>query len=400
MSSVDPLTIQSNSNSIGSHNLLLDLMRGISALVVLLGHARVEFIGSLLAAVGLSSAEAAFAGGLDLETITTPGHVAVIVFFVLSGYFVGGGAIKKIMAGKWSTTEYAIQRLTRLWTVLLPALLLTMFWDRLGTGIFGFTGLYGAPQGQYMIGPLLNEQMDLRHFFANLFFLNGIVIKEGSGFGTNSPLWSLAYEFWFYVAGPILFLAIHATVARGRWPLVSGLSLVLICIGWFVGPTISGYFLIWLLGSVLVLIPALNFKRPGLYTAMVFFVFIVFCIVVLKLKPHRFLSDGIEAILVAGLIICIQQMGQLKVSSVVRRAITGLSDMSYTLYLVHAPILAFLATLLLPAAWAPWPLSLMGLLKYVALCAAVIAYSWGVYFVFERNTYRVRGAVTKIVQRS
>ena len=55
--------------------------------------------------------------------VTGFGHQAVMVFFVLSGFLVGGTVVSRVDAGQWSWIDYAITRMTRLWIVLLPALL-------------------------------------------------------------------------------------------------------------------------------------------------------------------------------------------------------------------------------------------------------------------------------------
>ena len=60
------------------------------------------------------------------------GHQAVVVFFVLSGYLVGGSVLTAYQSGRWSWAAYALRRLTRLWVVLLPALIITLAVDGLG----------------------------------------------------------------------------------------------------------------------------------------------------------------------------------------------------------------------------------------------------------------------------
>ena len=59
------------------------------------------------------------------EFIVGQGHTAVIIFFVLSGYLVGKHVYLAFNTGRWSWREYAIKRLSRLWIVLIPALILT-----------------------------------------------------------------------------------------------------------------------------------------------------------------------------------------------------------------------------------------------------------------------------------
>ena len=59
--------------------------------------------------------------------ISNLGHQAVIIFFALSGYLVGGSVINAIRRSEWSWVRYLTQRLVRLWLVLLPALQVNRF---------------------------------------------------------------------------------------------------------------------------------------------------------------------------------------------------------------------------------------------------------------------------------
>ena len=95
----------------------LDLARGFSALLVCAGHLR----NVALVDYGELPDPGLFVKFLYL--LTGLGHQAVMVFFVLSGFLVGGSVLKA--GSKFSVPTYAISRLTRLWIVLLPALILT-----------------------------------------------------------------------------------------------------------------------------------------------------------------------------------------------------------------------------------------------------------------------------------
>lgn len=68
-------------------NLWLDLIRGSSALLVCLGHLRNAMLVDYSTLVHPNIAIKAF------YALTSFGHQAVMVFFVLSGYFVGGGGV-------------------------------------------------------------------------------------------------------------------------------------------------------------------------------------------------------------------------------------------------------------------------------------------------------------------
>src|SRR5215467_4133776 len=104
----------------------LDMLRGIAAFLVLAGHVR-SYVFQSYAELGqgdLLVKAFYFATGL--------GHQAVIIFFALSGFLVGGRALEDLMTNRFSWSRYFLRRLTRLWIVIIPAMLLTLLFDSIG----------------------------------------------------------------------------------------------------------------------------------------------------------------------------------------------------------------------------------------------------------------------------
>jgi peptidoglycan/LPS O-acetylase OafA/YrhL len=101
----------------------LDAFRALAAFAVLYSHCRTSFLWSVSPGMVLSipSRVMYFLSGF--------GEEAVIVFFVLSGYLVGGTVIRSVRERRWSWRRYLLQRGTRLYVVLIPALFLTLAWD-------------------------------------------------------------------------------------------------------------------------------------------------------------------------------------------------------------------------------------------------------------------------------
>ena len=117
----------------------LDAIRGAAALTVFLSHGRPLFLRSGLSSMlktGTHADAPQETSAADAQR-TTVGHEAVIVFFVLSGYFVGGSVIRSMKKGSYAWKPYLFQRLTRLWIVLIPALLLGLAVDLAGMHFFG-----------------------------------------------------------------------------------------------------------------------------------------------------------------------------------------------------------------------------------------------------------------------
>ena len=177
----------------------LDFARGVAAILVLIGHLRAFYFPQYdeLANPTLFTKLLYF--------ITGFGYEAVIVFFVLSGFFITKSISGMIGRGAWSWKLYLVHRVARLWTVLIPALLITLCFDMtaLATSNGGYyAGDYAAA---YARGPVPDTGTDLSLavFFQNVFFLQTVTAPI---YGSNFPLWSLAYEFWYYVLFPLAFI--------------------------------------------------------------------------------------------------------------------------------------------------------------------------------------------------
>lgn len=374
----------------------MDAFRGLAALAVFLGHGRGIFLKSGLrdmlsqtpnSAVATTTATVAAvpdanAGG-EHETI---GHEAVIVFFVLSGYFVGGSALRAMRKGVFSWKTYLFQRITRLWIVLLPALLLGWALDFGGMHLLPGVGtnIYSGPVGQEEVAAGLADRLTPAVFLGNLFFVQGVVTRT---FGTNVSLWSLSYEFWYYIFFPFLVVVF---LPSKRWPERVFSGLLLVALFAIFGMEISRYFVVWLFGVGVALLPLkLAPERRKLVTAAAGLVFVLTLGVMLKARLNLYLSDIVLSFVFSALLWTILHATGSTVSAFYRTQAQALSNMSYTLYLVHMPFFALVSAVLTPV-WQPWAPSLRSAGMMLGVFAVVFAASWLMYFAFERNTDRIR----------
>lgn len=153
----------------------------------------------------------------------THGGLGVAVFFVLSGFVIAYSAAGK----RRDVTDYFIARFARLWSIVLPAILLTCILDTLGQRLS--MPAY-APMQPYSAFKWIASS-GISTLFLNQIWQFDIWV------GTNGPFWSLSYEFWYYV----IFAAL--IYFRG-WQRV---ALAALAIG-VAGPGIIIAFPVWLLG--------------------------------------------------------------------------------------------------------------------------------------------------------
>ena len=363
----------------------LDIMRGVAALMVCASHLRAFLLvdNARIQASSLINKIFYFATGL--------GHEAVVIFFVLSGFFVGGGVVKAFSQNKWSWKQYAIRRLSRLWIVLLPALLLTLAFDLAGRHLApaGYSGEYRAT---YNSGPALTEPADWRlcTFLGNSFFLQTIASPV---YGTNSPLWSLANEFWYYLLFPLLL----GIFKLPKWPgkilslLLAGLLVI------WLPKQILFLGLIWLLG-VAVYLAGQNawFKKNGGNLGfLVATGLLALGSLVLTKSSLNFDMDYVVGIAFTLFIACLSVQNFESVTFA--KVATTLGETTYTLYLTHFPLLVLI--FFVGFKGQKMQPGLMGGLWFLGLLVVVLSFTTLVWWGFERNTDRIRKWLeTRLIQ--
>ncbi len=382
MQATKPLKIQAIATPKGSPSVHLDALRGIAALGVLLAH----WSGHLLRAPMHTH------GGLLLHVLNilaNIGHQWVIVFFVMSGYLVGGSVLRSVKTGRWSWRSYLFARMTRLYMVLLPALLLGGLLDLYSVHQVGKADFYTAVD-------LLHEDPPPNDSFptlaGNILFLQTIKIPFMGGafiqsFGSNQPLWSLCNEFWYYMAFPPLVLLF----AKGRsWPVRAICLLSFVVVVWFVGPRIALQGIPWLMGAMITYIPPFPAHHKALSSAaMIVAPLLTAAGIATFGKYMRLLyCDLTLGVIVTFLLWVTLSCATAPLPSLYVKLSTRMARSSYTLYLTHFPFLIFLKVFFaLPLFVDPnWHLFFLRL----GFLPVIILYSQLIYELFEKRTDHVR----------
>ena len=304
-----------------STSLYLDLIRPLAALLVMLSHVSFN----------------AISGG-RLVLFAPYGGQAVDVFFVLSGFVIA--YVVSTIETDWPT--YAISRITRIYSVALPAILLTVILDHFGSR--HRPAVYADADQGFGAGAIVRS----------LTFL-GEMWNAHRFPGCNSPYWSLGFEVWYYVA----FGAWNFVSRRWRWPAIVAVLV-------FIGPKVAVMFPVWLMGvgayhyTVRHRLPA----RTGwvLLLAPLALLAGYECLphaepqpfMPLTLAPGRLLAIGQDYLL--GGLFSLHLIGFVTVAdrfagSLAKHAktIRWAAGGTFSLYLVHMPVMRFLA------AYLPWP---------------------------------------------
>jgi len=150
------------------------------------------------------------------------GHSSVIVFFVLSGFVIA--YITDTKEKDW--VSYTSSRISRVYSVVIPAVFLTVLLDSIGRHLY--PAIYAYPYDQFVI-----------RIAASLLLMNEIWLISITSF-SNVPYWSICYEGWYYVA----FAFLTFVTSPKRYIALAGVMLIL-------GPKIVMLAPIWAAGVVL-----------------------------------------------------------------------------------------------------------------------------------------------------
>jgi peptidoglycan/LPS O-acetylase OafA/YrhL len=296
-------------------SIYLDALRFFAALYVLFFHIRKQQIGPMEV----------------ISRIPDHGHDAVILFFVLSGYVIAAATDRKKGLG---LREYVLDRSARVYSVAVPTLLFCAF------VVIFFQPIWESGNRQTIAQVALNS-------LANLFF----VAQSWSWkiwVYVNQPYWSLCYEVMYYagfgvfmfmrgwqrwlgllvvalVAGPKVLLLLPCWIMgvlayrlRDRWPLSMSAG---VAIGFVIPPLVLVAFHYAGFG------PAVrNFSESVLGNQKDYLEF-----------SNDFLVDYVTAILVA-LNLYAARYVPIRLSKRMDFWIVGGADMSFTLYLMHLPL--------------------------------------------------------------
>jgi len=344
----------------------LDWLRFVAAFIVLVGHVR----GGHFVDYGELDSKDHSILVASAFMLTRLGQEAVLLFFVLSGFLVGGRSTRKALDYSFRIWPYASDRITRIYVPLLPALLLT-------AAVLIFRG----------------GHISTLSFLGNLAGLQGLVVDN---FGGNAPLWSLAYEIWFYTLwGAVLVLVVN------RSKKVSVLAWLAIFAGCAVFTKLQAVYLFcWLVGALACVI---KLKMPRVLSLMCSFLLIGVGVGLCQLTNDTvsFHLKGLQAMLPSrSVCLLVLTMGfTLLVTTVadwepvsprwrkVEKLGAPLAAFSYTLYLTHFCFIGI---------WEPFFPGRAKILDFYSVSTFLLelifclAAAWVMYFLFEKRTASVR----------
>lgn len=320
----------------------LDSLRGLLAVYVVAGHAR------WLLWTGHSEWSAAVhPGWQNLLAHTSAffryGHEAVMGFFVLSGFFIHLRAAQMLGEGATPSLDvpsYAKRRAHRLLPPYALALVVTVLLDGIGRSYW--PALYTASVGDELLKSSFSRMGYSPESLLPAFVV--LPFSQGQHFGSNGPLWSLGYEAVYYALYPLWFLlrCRLGLLAYGMLPLcmIAGCTVMS---GW--AALVTAHYAIWLAGAALAewLTGPKAVKKT--WMPIVFFLAALTAFGLHHLPSTKSLLPALSLAviygtgLVGGFALLWPSLSQCNPM----RILEFCGVRSYTLYIVHFPLLALIS---------------------------------------------------------
>jgi peptidoglycan/LPS O-acetylase OafA/YrhL len=347
-------------NKNATHYYWLDLFRGLAALTVVTTHCRTM----LFIEYALLPASDQTPLNFIFFSLTRIAHEAVLLFFVLSGFLVGGKVIQRLKAGTFDLRSYALDRTVRIMLPLLSAFIIIL-----------------------ISNTVTGQRFRVIDYIGNLFSLQGILVPWVSG-----PLWSLAYEVWFYILmGAVALLFVSS---KETYKYVAVLIIFINCLifSYCLKPA---YLFVWLLGAV----SFFNVKKNNylLYGALCL---LITSLVLYQLygkesptlgRPEYKVAVIFQVCIGLSMCVIVQQITHYrprhKLTIWINKLGSRLAAFSYTLYLTHLPIVHLLIYFGFPKSRS---VNVVSVGYYIGAVGIVVVSAYLIYLVFERRTKYVK----------
>jgi peptidoglycan/LPS O-acetylase OafA/YrhL len=340
----------------------LNFSRGIAALLVLFFHIRTALV------VPYDSLEVHNWLTRALFVASSLGHDAVIIFFVLSGYLVGGAVLKLDMKSSDDLRAYWIDRAVRIGPVLIA------------TTAFSVALQHAAP--------LFECHDTSTTVLGNALALQNFLVKP---LCNNLPLWSISNEVVYYFAFPVMIAAFSRVFSV--WLAISIIGVTLVCIlslslapldesnivldfpFWLIGAAlwfVPGNFHRWRWLALLMVAGALLFGRLDFGKSFFWF-------------RDLFLATAFSFLLVTFINRPMPQSGlRATIASHVAYWSRWFAELSFSLYVIHYPLIRLYIYAGLGSQRRYVAITPLILLKFLGLSAFCILIAFGFSLLFER----------------
>lgn len=300
------------------NSITLDLIRALSAQLVVIGHG-ISFFGIFKS--------------FHQPNFPWVQNIAVLIFFILSGFLITYSTLRKT---NYRFSHFFADRFSRIYTAFIPSLLFVLLIDTISK--------YLKPNHFYY-----ESAFNLKTFVGNILMLqdNPISVKSNhlldiTSFGSARPFWTLAVEWWIYLFFGYLFL----TILKKKINVINLIILAFLAIVPlynFVEGRGNGLTLFWIFGALVFYFASKNIfqKLKQSYKIIILITFVFLAAYRIKNTMQEY--EAVFAFSLAMILLILLDLTKdVSFSSLSTKIIKLVASYSYTLYLIHYSIISLI----------------------------------------------------------
>lgn len=253
-------------------------------------------------------------------------HSSVMIFFVMSGYLIGMSIQNNVIKNSYfNLSEYASSRFNRIYPPLVFTSLLCIILFLLAPYVFESGSSNFASNDSYLSNKSLT--ITAKELLSSLTFTNGFLPVTVR---FNSPLWSLPFEVWYYIAFGLL-----ATRKVG----LIFVSILLFSVISIANERFFYYSLVWIAGFI-----ASYINANKLIIKLIAVILFLYFGYLAANNAYIFIGNGQDLEpykLSFGLFFAFFVLLAIKTYDIKFNVLPFTARFSYTLYIIHFPIMLF-----------------------------------------------------------
>jgi peptidoglycan/LPS O-acetylase OafA/YrhL len=303
-------------------SITLDLIRGISSQIVVIGHG-ISFFGIFTF--------------LHEPNFPWMQNIAVLIFFLLSGFLITYSTVRrKLTDNSYGFIHYFADRFSRIYTSFIPSIIFVLIIDliskSLNPALYSFSSAFNMTT---FIGNIL--------MFQDYSIFSLLPYKSVTSFGSARPFWTLAIEWWIYLSFGYLLLVIFKKKRVNTLNIIILTFLSIVPVINLIMGRGNGLTTFWLFGSIVYVISTLDILKGINKKIKLLLILIISGLALFRAYQEMEAYDPIFAFLLAmTLWLIIDFFKDKNYSHNAEQIIKYNASYSYTLYLVHYSILDFI----------------------------------------------------------
>jgi hypothetical protein len=200
----------------------------------------------------------------------------------------------------------------------------------------------------------------------------------------------LSNEFWYYILFPFITITLISFKEKKVLKFIGYLFLTVL-IFLFIGKDMSIYFMIWMMGFLAFKLQH-KFMISKYFKYLVLFLFLT-SLIMIRFSIYPILFNDFSLGLTTAILVLVTSNVCIS-NNIMINIIKHISNISYTLYVFHFPFI------LLIVAWFKFeltPFDSTSFINYIYVLIITYIYCYSMWYLFERNTNKIKNIIKKVI---